>query len=230
MEMDVATLADLLHETAEHHGAFEAHAPKHDWWDWYAPYLDPRQHGSTPEAAARRGRSLHGRGSPHRPALTSRHARGAIRHDGQMPEPRNIAPATGKLGVLLPGLGAVASTFIAGVLTAAAAGERADRLGHADGAHPPRQPRRGSQPADPRLRAARQRSTTSCSAAGTRSRPTRSRPRAPPACSRSATSRRSRRARRHRRDGRRVRPRVGQEARRGPREARAPRRWTWPRR
>ncbi|MBT5581611.1 MAG: inositol-3-phosphate synthase, partial [Acidimicrobiaceae bacterium] len=31
---------------------------------------------------------------------------------------RNIAPATGKLGVLTPGLGAVASTFIAGVLTA----------------------------------------------------------------------------------------------------------------
>ncbi|MFP5578231.1 MAG: inositol-3-phosphate synthase [Acidimicrobiia bacterium] len=31
---------------------------------------------------------------------------------------RDIAPATGKLGVLLPGLGAVASTFIAGVLQA----------------------------------------------------------------------------------------------------------------
>ncbi|HEX4901229.1 MAG TPA: inositol-3-phosphate synthase, partial [Acidimicrobiales bacterium] len=31
---------------------------------------------------------------------------------------REIAPATGKLGVLLPGLGAVASTFIAGVLQA----------------------------------------------------------------------------------------------------------------
>ncbi|HUF89576.1 MAG TPA: inositol-3-phosphate synthase [Gemmatimonadota bacterium] len=31
------------------------------------------------------------------------------------PEPTEIAPATGKLGVLLPGLGAVATTFIAGV-------------------------------------------------------------------------------------------------------------------
>jgi myo-inositol-1-phosphate synthase len=31
---------------------------------------------------------------------------------------KNIAPATGKLGVLTPGLGAVASTFIAGVLSA----------------------------------------------------------------------------------------------------------------
>ncbi len=35
-----------------------------------------------------------------------------------MAEPVQIAPATGKLGVLTPGLGAVASTFIAGVLLA----------------------------------------------------------------------------------------------------------------
>jgi myo-inositol-1-phosphate synthase len=33
-----------------------------------------------------------------------------------MNAPRNIAPATGKLGLLMPGLGAVASTVIAGVL------------------------------------------------------------------------------------------------------------------
>ncbi|MCC6165384.1 MAG: inositol-3-phosphate synthase [Acidobacteria bacterium] len=32
--------------------------------------------------------------------------------------PRSIAPATGTLGILLPGMGAVASTFIAGVLAA----------------------------------------------------------------------------------------------------------------
>ncbi len=51
--MDVATLALLLHETAEHHDAFEKRAPKHDWWDWYAPYLDARQRGSTPEEASR---------------------------------------------------------------------------------------------------------------------------------------------------------------------------------
>jgi myo-inositol-1-phosphate synthase len=38
---------------------------------------------------------------------------------------RDIAPATGKLGVLLPGMGAVASTFIAGVLAAR------------NGSHPP---------------------------------------------------------------------------------------------
>jgi myo-inositol-1-phosphate synthase len=37
-----------------------------------------------------------------------------------MTDPLDIAPATGKLGVLTPGLGAVASTFIAGVLSARA--------------------------------------------------------------------------------------------------------------
>jgi len=55
--MDVAARAKLLHETAEHHGAFEAIAPPHDWWDWYAAYMDARERGSTPEeasAAARR--------------------------------------------------------------------------------------------------------------------------------------------------------------------------------
>jgi catechol 2,3-dioxygenase-like lactoylglutathione lyase family enzyme len=49
---DVSALADLLHETSEHHGAFEAVAPPHDWWDWYAAYMDARQRGSAPEAAA----------------------------------------------------------------------------------------------------------------------------------------------------------------------------------
>ncbi|HEV2376916.1 MAG TPA: VOC family protein [Streptosporangiaceae bacterium] len=54
---DVGALAGLLYETSEHHAAFEAVAPKHDWWDWYAAYMDARQRGSTPEdasAAARR--------------------------------------------------------------------------------------------------------------------------------------------------------------------------------
>ncbi len=40
-----------------------------------------------------------------------------------MPEPLDIAPANGKLGVLTPGLGAVSSTFIAGVLQARATGK-----------------------------------------------------------------------------------------------------------
>ncbi len=48
---DMATLAELLHETAEHHDSFEKATPAHDWWDWYAPYLSARQRGSTPEEA-----------------------------------------------------------------------------------------------------------------------------------------------------------------------------------
>ena len=40
-----------------------------------------------------------------------------------MAEPLDIAPATGKLGILTPGLGAVSSTFIAGVLAARAEGK-----------------------------------------------------------------------------------------------------------
>lgn len=51
--MDVGELADLLHETAEHHDTFEKAAPKHDWWDWYAAYMNARQQGSIPEEASR---------------------------------------------------------------------------------------------------------------------------------------------------------------------------------
>ncbi|HEY7043003.1 MAG TPA: hypothetical protein VH419_04975 [Nocardioidaceae bacterium] len=50
-DVDVATLADLLRETSEHHGAFEAVTPKHDWWDWYAPYLQARLDGKTSDQA-----------------------------------------------------------------------------------------------------------------------------------------------------------------------------------
>ena len=50
--MDVAALAQLLHETAEQHGAFEGVAPPHDWWDWYAAYMDARQSGGTAEEAS----------------------------------------------------------------------------------------------------------------------------------------------------------------------------------
>jgi hypothetical protein len=50
--MAVADLAQLLQETALHHGQFEAVAPPHDWWDWYAAYMDARQAGSTSEDAS----------------------------------------------------------------------------------------------------------------------------------------------------------------------------------
>jgi hypothetical protein len=49
--MDVAALAQLLHETAEQHDTFERVAPPHDWWDWYGAYMDARHHGATPDAA-----------------------------------------------------------------------------------------------------------------------------------------------------------------------------------
>ena len=50
--MDIATLADLLHETAEHHDPYEKSAPPHDWWDWYAAYMIAREGGSGPDEAA----------------------------------------------------------------------------------------------------------------------------------------------------------------------------------
>ena len=50
--MDIASRAGLLHETAEHHDPYEkTHAP-HNWWDWYAAYMDAREHGSTPDEAS----------------------------------------------------------------------------------------------------------------------------------------------------------------------------------
>ncbi len=57
--MGVASPADLLHETAEHHHAYEKVAPPHDWWDSYAAYMAARQAGSTPdEASAVAGRCM----------------------------------------------------------------------------------------------------------------------------------------------------------------------------
>jgi hypothetical protein len=50
--MDVADLAALLHETSEHHDPFEKSAQPHNWWDWYAAYMDARQQGTTPEDAS----------------------------------------------------------------------------------------------------------------------------------------------------------------------------------
>ena len=49
---DVAALAELLHETEEHHGNYEKTHAKHHWSNWYAPYLSARQNGSGPEEAA----------------------------------------------------------------------------------------------------------------------------------------------------------------------------------
>jgi hypothetical protein len=51
--MDITALANLLHETAEHHDHYEKIAPKHDSWDWYAAYMSARESGSSPEEASK---------------------------------------------------------------------------------------------------------------------------------------------------------------------------------
>jgi hypothetical protein len=57
--MDVEALAVLLREAEDHHGPYEATAPKHHWSDWYAAYIVARQQGrSQDEAAADAGRAL----------------------------------------------------------------------------------------------------------------------------------------------------------------------------
>ena len=58
---DSGALAQLLFETAKRHGTFEATATPHDWWDWYAAYMEAREQGSTQEEAGRGRRALHGR-------------------------------------------------------------------------------------------------------------------------------------------------------------------------
>lgn len=49
---DVATLTELLRDAEQHHGAYEATAPKHHWSGWYAAYIIARQRGKTPDEAA----------------------------------------------------------------------------------------------------------------------------------------------------------------------------------
>ena len=51
-QSDVATLAELLRETEEHHGSYERTHGKHNWWEWYAPYLSARLNGNSPDDAA----------------------------------------------------------------------------------------------------------------------------------------------------------------------------------
>jgi predicted enzyme related to lactoylglutathione lyase len=51
--LDVATLTELLRETEERHGEYEATAPKHHWSGWYAAYIVARERGRAPEEAAK---------------------------------------------------------------------------------------------------------------------------------------------------------------------------------
>ncbi len=49
---DVASRAGLLHETAEHHDPYEKTHAAHNWWDWYAAYMDASEQGRTPDEAS----------------------------------------------------------------------------------------------------------------------------------------------------------------------------------
>ena len=49
--MDVPRLAVLLRETSEHHDRYEKTHAAHNWWDWYAAYMNAREHGSTSDEA-----------------------------------------------------------------------------------------------------------------------------------------------------------------------------------
>lgn len=56
LSLDVASLTELLREKEEHHGKYEATAPKHHWSEWYAAYMVARVRGRTPEEAAEDGK------------------------------------------------------------------------------------------------------------------------------------------------------------------------------
>jgi hypothetical protein len=51
--MDIANLKELLREAEEHHGPYEATAPKHHWSGWYAAYIIAREQGRDPEQASK---------------------------------------------------------------------------------------------------------------------------------------------------------------------------------
>lgn len=55
--MDIETLTGLLREAEEHHGTYEATAPKHHWSAFYAAYIVARENGRTPEEADKDARA-----------------------------------------------------------------------------------------------------------------------------------------------------------------------------
>jgi hypothetical protein len=55
--MDVDTLAGLLREAEEHHGPYEAEAPKHHWSGFYAAYIVAREQGRSPDEADKDARA-----------------------------------------------------------------------------------------------------------------------------------------------------------------------------
>ena len=55
--MDVEKLSELLREAEEHHGPYEAEAPRHHWSGFYAAYIVAREDGRTPEEADKEARA-----------------------------------------------------------------------------------------------------------------------------------------------------------------------------
>jgi catechol 2,3-dioxygenase-like lactoylglutathione lyase family enzyme len=60
---DIATLIAFLRVAEEHHGEYQATAPKHRWSNWYAAYIVARQSGRSVEDAAKDGAAHNGTGS-----------------------------------------------------------------------------------------------------------------------------------------------------------------------
>jgi hypothetical protein len=54
--MDVEELTGLLREAEEHHGPYEASAPKHHWSGFYAAYIVARDEGRSEEEADQEAR------------------------------------------------------------------------------------------------------------------------------------------------------------------------------
>jgi hypothetical protein len=54
--MDVEKLARLLREAEEHHGPYEASAPKHHWSGFYAAYIVAREQGRSADEADQEAR------------------------------------------------------------------------------------------------------------------------------------------------------------------------------
>ena len=51
--MTVPELAELLLETSLHHDAYEKTHEPHNWWDWYAAYLNARLEAADSDVAVK---------------------------------------------------------------------------------------------------------------------------------------------------------------------------------
>jgi hypothetical protein len=51
--MDIASRAGLLRANGRASRPLREGPRPHNWWDWYATYMDAREHGSTPDEASK---------------------------------------------------------------------------------------------------------------------------------------------------------------------------------